>query len=62
VVAAEPRRQDSVFIQGSMPWSGNGEDGSAVTPFNLAAEEMESVDGESESGGFRTRLRAIDLR
>ena len=62
VVAAEPRRQDSVFIQGSMPWPGNGDDGSAVNPFNLAAEGTENLDGESESSGFRTRLRAIDLR
>ncbi len=62
VVAAEPRRQDSVFIQSSMPWPGNGDESSAVNPFNLAAEETENLDGESESGGFRTRLRAIDLR
>jgi hypothetical protein len=45
-----------------MPWPGNGDEGSAVNPFNLAAEETENVVGESESGGFRTRLRAIDLR
>jgi hypothetical protein len=62
VVAADPRRQESVFIEGSMPWPGNGDEGSAVNPFNLAAEETENGDGESESGGFRTRLRAIDLR
>lgn len=62
VVAADPHRQDSVFIQGSVPWPGNGDEGSAVNPLNLAAEETENVVGESESGGFRTRLRAIDLR
>jgi hypothetical protein len=62
VVAVDPRRQDSVFSQGSMPWPGNGDDGSAGNPFNLGAEGMENVDGESESGGFHSRLRAIDLR
>jgi hypothetical protein len=62
VVAADPRSQDSFFIQGSMPWPGNGDDCSASNPFNLAEEETENIDGESESGGFRSRLRAIDLR
>ena len=62
VVAADPRHQDPVFNQGYIPWPANGDDGSARKPFNLAAEGTENVDGESESGGFRSRLRAIDLR
>ena len=62
VVAADPWRQDSVLQQGSMPWLGNGDDGAAQNPFNLAAEGTDNGDGESESGGFRSRLRAIDLR
>ena len=62
VVATDPWRQDSDFQQGSMPWQVRGDDGAAEQPFNLAAEERDSVDGESESGGFRSRLRTIDLR
>ncbi len=62
VVAADPRRQDSVFPQSLMPWQCNGDDGAAQIPFKLAAEGTENVDGESEPGGFRSRLRAIDLR
>jgi hypothetical protein len=62
VVAADPRSQDSVLMQGSMPWPGRGDHAAAETPLNLAAEGPDNVDGESESGGFRTRLQAIDLR
>jgi hypothetical protein len=62
VVAADPWRQDSVLSQGSMPWLGSGDDGAAQSPFNLAAEGADNGDGGSESGGFRSRLRAIDLR
>jgi hypothetical protein len=62
VVAADPWRQDSAFQQGSMPWQVSGDDSTASNPFNLAAEGGDNVDGESESGGFRSRLRAIDLR
>jgi hypothetical protein len=62
VVAADPRHQDPGFQQGSMPWLGSGDDGAATKPFYLAAEGTDNVDGESESSGFRSRLRAIDLR
>ena len=62
VVAADPRRQDSVFPQGSMPWLGSDDEGAAANPFHLGAEGTDNVDGESESSGFRSRLRAIDLR
>ena len=62
VVAADPWRQDSVVPQGSIPRLGSGNDGEAQSPFNLAAEGADNEDGGSESGGFRSRLRAIDLR
>ena len=62
VVAADPRRQDHVFPQGSVPWLGSGNEGEVANAFNLGAEGTDNVDGESESSGFRSRLRAIDLR
>lgn len=62
VVAADPRRQEFDSPQGLMPWPGSGHDAAAVDPFNLDGEGMGHLDGEPESSGFRSRLRAIDLR
>jgi hypothetical protein len=36
--------------------------GSQLDSFSQVAEAPENFDTESGSGGFRTRLRAIDLR
>ena len=62
VVAADPRLPDSAFPQYSIAWPASGAEGTAENPFNLGAEGTENMDLESESGGFRSRLRAIDLR
>ena len=62
VVAADPRLPDAAFPQYSIAWPASGAEGTAENPFNLGAEETEIMDLESESGGFRSRLRAIDLR
>jgi len=62
VVAADPRLPDPVFPQYSIAWPGSGAVGATENRFNLGAEETEPMDSESESGGFRSRLRAIDLR
>jgi hypothetical protein len=62
VVAAEPWRQDQVSPQGSTPWQASSDGGAQLNPFSQVAEATENFDCESESGGFRSRLRAIDLR
>jgi hypothetical protein len=62
VVSADPRLPDPAFPQYSIAWPDSGAEGSAENPFNLGAKETENMDLESESGGFRSRLRAIDLR
>jgi hypothetical protein len=62
VVAAEPWRQDQVSPQGSTPWQASNDAGAQLNPFSQGAEAPENFDGESGSGGFRSRLRAIDLR
>ncbi|MCX5957969.1 MAG: hypothetical protein NTW51_16630 [Cyanobacteria bacterium] len=62
VVAADPRLPDSVFPQYSIAWPGRGAEDPAENLFNLDVEETQTMDSESESGGFRSRLRAIDLR
>jgi len=62
VVAAEPWRQDQVSLQGSTPWQASSDVGAQLDPFNQVAEASENFDDESGSGGFRSRLRAIDLR
>ena len=62
VVAADPRLADAAFPQYSIAWPASGAEGSAENPFNLGAGETENMDLESESGGFRSRLPAIDLR
>lgn len=62
VVAADPRRQEFDCPQGSMPWTSSGHDPAGMDPFNQDAQGMDQMDGESESSGFLSRLRAIDLR
>jgi hypothetical protein len=62
VMEADPRRQDPVSPQGSMPWQGSTHTETTNSPFSLAAVGTENAEEESESGGFRSRLRAIDLR
>ena len=62
VVAAEPWHQDQVSPQGSTPWQASSDAGAQLDPFSQVAEATENFDGESGSGGFRSRLRAIDLR
>jgi len=61
VVPAEPWRQDQLSPQASAPWMANADAGSKPDPFSLVAEGTENFDAES-GGGFRSRLRAIDLR
>jgi hypothetical protein len=62
VVAAEPWRQDQISPQESPPWMASADTGSELNSFRQVAEAPESFDAESGSGGFRNRLRAIDLR
>ena len=62
VMEADPRRQDLLSPQGSLLWQAGDDAGTLRNPFSLAAEGPDNADGETDSGGFRSRLRAIDLR
>jgi hypothetical protein len=62
VVSGEPWRHEEISPQASSPWKGNADVGKLSDGFSLAPEETENGDSDSGSGGFRTRLRAIDLR
>ena len=62
VVEADPRRQDLISSQVSMPGESSSAAAMANNPYSLATDGNEQDNGGPESGGFRSRLRAIDLR